>query len=27
VSVGGKSATMNFTLQASEFKEIVVTVK
>jgi hypothetical protein len=27
VSVGGKSATMNFTLQANEFKQIVVTVK
>jgi hypothetical protein len=27
VSVGGKSATMDFTLQANEFKEIVVTVK
>jgi hypothetical protein len=27
VSVGGKSATLNFTLQATEFKEITVVVK
>ena len=27
ISVGGKSSTLNFSLQATEFKEIVVTVK